>query len=58
MNITQVWKRSSGAGGRDISWNDILIREPSDVSESLLPVSLRANAHQRLIRSDDHFGVR
>ncbi|MFM7097607.1 MAG: hypothetical protein ACKO16_09350 [Gemmataceae bacterium] len=31
MNITQVWKRSSGAGGRDISWNDILIREPSDV---------------------------
>ena len=30
MNITHVWKRAGGAGGRDISWNDILIRESSD----------------------------
>jgi hypothetical protein len=31
MNITQVWKRTTGAGGSDISWNDVLIREPSEV---------------------------
>ncbi len=30
MNITQVWKRQPGAGGSDICWNDMLIREPSE----------------------------
>jgi hypothetical protein len=31
MNITQVWKRASGAGGSGISWDELLIRESSEV---------------------------
>jgi hypothetical protein len=31
MNITQVWKRTTGAGGSDIAWSDVLIREPPEL---------------------------
>ena len=31
MNITQVWKRTTGAGGSDIAWSDVLLREPPEL---------------------------
>jgi hypothetical protein len=31
MNITKVGKRATGAGGNGISWDDLLIRESSEV---------------------------
>ena len=30
MNITQVWKRATGAGGDGVVWADVLMREPND----------------------------